>query len=339
MFNRHVSSQLAAYADGQLSPRDAHRLERHLAGCPRCRAEQAQIRLAMSALTQVPVTPAPDAIWTAIEAALPKAAPSPRPRFRRAAFLWWKPALAAAALAAVLMTYRAVRPQHQPPLRVLDSVAAGQWIETDSSSSAQVKIAQIGSIEVAPNTRLRVVAERPDEHRLTLKRGQIHAKIFAPPKLFFVDTASATAEDLGCEYTLKTDEDGSGILHVTLGWVSFQWQGLESLVPAGASCRTWPRTGPGIPYFDDAPPLLQQALNRRPAIDSDSLGTILAAARIRDTLTLWNLIARVDARDRGRVIDRIAALTPLPAGISRGKAIELDHDTLTRWKDQLAWTW
>ena len=101
---------------------------------------------------------------------------------------------------------------------------------------------------------------RPGEHRLALARGEIRAKISAPPRLFFVDTASGTAVDLGCEYTLNTDEDGFGLLRVTRGWVSFQWKGLESLVPAGASCRTRPHVGPGIPYFDDAPESMKQAL-------------------------------------------------------------------------------
>ena len=33
------------------------------------------------------------------------------------------------------------------------------------------------------------------------------------------------------------------------------------------------------------------------------------------------------------------SLTPLPPGVSRDKALLLDPDTLTRWKDELAWTW
>ena len=49
-------------------------------------------------------------------------------------------------------------------------------------------------------------------HGLALARGEIRAKISAPPRLFFVDTPSGTAVDLGCEYTLQTDEDGTGML-------------------------------------------------------------------------------------------------------------------------------
>ena len=60
---------------------------------------------------------------------------------------------------------------------------------------------------------------------------------------------------------------------------------------------------------------------------------------MRDTLTLWHLLSRVDAIERARVADRITALTPLPSGVSRDKALQLDPDTLKRWREELAWTW
>jgi hypothetical protein len=185
------------------------------------------------------------------------------------------------------------------------------------------------------------VTARPGEHRLALARGEIRAKISAPPKLFFVDTAAGTAVDLGCEYALSTDERGFGLLRVTKGWVSFQWGGMESLVPAGASCRTRPQSAPGIPYFEDAPESLKQALESFGFEKSggDALGVILSESRVRDTLTLWHLLSRVDAADRGRVFDRIAALTPVPAGVSREQALKLDPQTLDRWREELAWTW
>jgi len=37
--------------------------------------------------------------------------------------------------------------------------------------------------------------------------------------------------------------------------------------------------------------------------------------------------------------ERVAALTPVPADVSREKVLDLDAKTLTRWKEALAWTW
>ena len=49
--------------------------------------------------------------------------------------------------------------------------------------------------------------------------------------------------------------------------------------------------------------------------------------------------ARGGPGDRERVYLRMAALTPVPATVSREQALKLDPDTLTRWKEELAWTW
>jgi hypothetical protein len=286
--------------------------------------DREQIEFGNEALRHLPVEKAPDAIWASIERILDQ---KPTPGCSR--FPRWGWALAAVVLAALTgIVYWEVAHQEG-------------WIETDARTRRTIDVGEIGSVEVEPGTRVRIVADRPNEHRLDLAHGEIRAKISAPPKLFFVDTASGTAVDLGCEYTLSDDDLGRGVLTVTRGWVAFQWRGLESLVPAGASCRTHPRIGPGIPYFDDAPERFKQAVdnfvldkNRR-----DALSMILAEARVRDTLTLWHLLQRVEAGDRERVYDRMAALSPLPAGVSRQLALALDPGALKLWKDDLAWKW
>jgi hypothetical protein len=350
MFTGHVSRQLAAHLDGQLPEPKARRVERHLKNCARCRAEREQIQSGMAALEHLRAVEAPAKIWASIDAALQKSQrQAPEVLCRRWTF--------AAVGAFVILALAGVgywRSEHPQGTRWdvvwlaghgSGRVGAGEWIETDARSRARVEVGAIGSVigsvEVTPNTRVRVLATRPDEHRLSLARGEIRAKISAPPKLFFVDTASGTAVDLGCEYDLSADDLGAGWLRVTKGWVSFQWKGTESLVPAGASCRTRPQAGPGIPYFDDASDRLKQAVDAFGFEKSgdDTLGIILAEARVRDTLTLWHLLSRVEAEDRGRVFDRIAALTPIPAGVSREQVLRLDLPTLNRLREELAWKW
>jgi hypothetical protein len=308
--------------------------------CTHCQVEREQVQSGMAIIKHLPLVEAPEALWFSIEAALQESRPRPAP-FR------WRWAFAAAAVLALAVAsgvfwrvthpagtrWEVVRLDEIGGVRGVGRAGAGEWIETDTSSRARVKVGEIGSVEVAPNSRVRVVTARPGEHRLALQSGEIRAKITAPPRLFFVDTASGTAVDLGCEYKLTSDEDGSGLLQVTKGWVAFESKGLESLVPAGASCQTRPKLGPGIPYFDDAPERLKQAL------ETGALSVVLSESRVRDTLTLWHLLSRVDAADRGRVFDRIAALTPVPAGVSREQALKLDPETLRRWKEELAWTW
>jgi hypothetical protein len=102
-----------------------------------------------------------------------------------------------------------------------------------------------------------------------------------------------------------------------------------------------PGTGPGTPYFDDASALLKRAVDdfdegKEPSL---ALDVIIREARIRDTLTLWHLLARVNAADRVRVYERIAQFEPPPARVSRDQILALDADALRRWREELAWKW
>jgi len=220
----------------------------------------------------------------------------------------------------------------------------GKWLETDDVSRARIEVGQIGRVEVDPNTRLQLVDARGPEHRMSLSKGTIHARIWAPPKRFFVNTPSATAVDLGCEYTLQVDLNGAGLIKVTLGWVSFEGYGRESFIPDGAIGTTRPGAGPGTPYYEDAPPGFGDALailDYGPADDARRTGAldlILSSARPHDALTLWHLLSRGTSAERARVYERLAVLVPPPQGVSREAVLGDDrraHDARDEWWDSL----
>jgi hypothetical protein len=219
----------------------------------------------------------------------------------------------------------------------------GEWLETDGSSRARIAIADIGQVEVDENTRVRLVNTGEKEHRLDLERGVIKARVDAPPRLFVVSTPAAAAVDLGCEYTLEVDEAGSGVLHVTSGWVSLDSLAGDrsSLVPAGASCRTRKGAGPGTPYFGDASAKLVDALAKLDFEGGGALAlrTVLAEARARDSLTLWHLLSRVEEPSRREVYARLRSLSPPPKSVKEPDVIRLDRPALDRWKNDLTVTW
>jgi hypothetical protein len=304
---------------------------------------------------QLPLVKAPDAIWNSVLVSL-DAGSRPEPR----GFRWWQFAAAFSLLIGAALLWYSTRPQPpswevtrlngspsvgSKPVAETGRIAVGEWLQTDASSRARISIGEIGTLEVEPNSRIRLIAAKPNEHRLALARGEISAVVSAPPRLFFVDTPASTAVDLGCAYKMKTDESGAGLLTVTAGWVALEWKGRESLVPAGASCRTKSAAGsgagPGTPYFSDASEALQKALA---AFDfekggSEAVRVVLGQARVRDTLTLWHLLSRVDPEERVRIFDRMVDLTPLPQGVSRERVLDLDKDTLQLWRQELAWKW
>jgi hypothetical protein len=200
----------------------------------------------------------------------------------------------------------------------LTRLAKGESINTDAHSQARLNLNDVGEVEVEPNTQLSVLAIRPDEQRLALHHGTIRALIWAPPGRFIVNTPSAQTVDLGCQYTLNVNTDGVGLVEVSVGWVAFEDKGRESFIPAGAACVTRPGKGPGIPYYQDAPKELIDALNRFDA-DSDrpAIAAILANARSRDAISLWHLLRRVQPDDRAQVYDRLSQFIAVPAGVTR----------------------
>jgi hypothetical protein len=367
----HPSRDLAPYADGQLPPGKRRAVEAHLAACARCRAELDDIQFAAGLVRQVAIVTAPASVWTSIEHAIDGS--KGRTSSSHAALsttshpsLFEMPALRWAVASLVMLVavggaaywYTGRSPSNDRPrvegigtasweVTRLDAgggtarMAAGEWVETGGASRARITVGDIGTVDVEPGTRVRLGDVLPAEYRIELARGTISARINAPPRFFIVDTPTSTVVDLGCAYTMQVEDDGTGVLRMTEGWASLEWKGRESLVPAGAHCRTRRGVGPGTPYFADAPAPLQEALAGFDFADGGAAAvkTVLAHSRVRDTLTLWHLLSRVDAGERARVFDRIAALTPPPAGLSREKALQLDAETLKTWREELAWTW
>lgn len=215
----------------------------------------------------------------------------------------------------------------------LKRLAKGESISTDSQSQARLNLNDVGEVEVEPNTRLSVLAIRPDEQRLALDHGTIHALIWAPPGRFIVNTPSAQTVDLGCQYTLKVDADGVGLVEVSVGWVAFENEGRESFIPADAACITRPGKGPGIPYYQDASSELIDALHRFDAnADQSAIAVIIEKARTRDAISLWHLFRRVQPDDRGRVYDRLAQFVTVPASVTREGVLEADPKMIvTLW--------
>ena len=361
MFGRHVVNALTRYCDGDLPPADRQRVDAHLVTCARCRSALEEIQFSARLVQQLKVVSAPPMVWDRIEETL-----SASSRRRSRSYGWglvrqplglgagpWSLVLrwafaGAFGLVAIVSVYWMTRETTPRPWAVTrasgnDSrrMAAGEWVETGSGSRARIIVGQLGTVDVGAETRVRLGKVSESEYRLSLARGTISAEIDAPPRLFIVDTPASTVVDLGCAYTVTVGDDGAGVLRMTKGWSALEWNGRQSLVPAGAMCRTTPVTGPGTPYFEDASAALKRAVDEfdKGTNRSQAVEVVIAEARVRDTLTLWHLLSRVDAPDRVRVYERIAQFEPPPAGVSRDQILALGAEALRKWREELAWKW
>jgi FecR protein len=238
-------------------------------------------------------------------------------------------------------TWQAVRTAGSPrvngrAVRDLADIFTGQRIETDATSRVEVRSEFVGQVDLEPNSELYVKESRESRQLLSLRHGVLHALIWAPPSQFAVDTPGVRAVDLGCAYTLETQDDGDGMITVQRGWVAFDHGHSESFIPADAACRVYARRGPGVPWFQDATAELRDGLQRwERAPATETLQAVLASARPHDALTLWHLLSRVPAGQRGLVFDRFAGVVKLPPEVERAAVIAGDRRALDLCWDAL----
>jgi hypothetical protein len=221
------------------------------------------------------------------------------------------------------------------------SLRAGGLLETDATSQAEIRIGMIGRITVLPDSRVRVEEVRRGRYRMALEHGTIAARTLAPPFTFVVDTPGPTAYDVGCAFTLETDERGWGLLRVSSGWVQLELEDREVLIPAGAASLLRPGGNLGTPYFEDAPETFRSALARLDFgpqdVDSRSaaLTELLAAARPRDVFSFQELLRTARGEERRLLVDRGVALLPPPAEVTRAGLLRGDESMMHEWQGQL----
>ena len=347
---RRYRPLLSPYIDGELDQQSRAQLESHLEKCAACRARYEETLFASQMVSNLllpdksTAAAAPDHLFEMQASRSLITHHSSRIGYYATAAV-----LLLAAVAAIwyytrpsAVSWEVVRLAGTPtvdsnPISRAGRLDVGEWLETDGSSRAMIEVGLIGQVEIDPHTRIRLVEAGSTNHRLSLERGRMHATIIAPPRMFFVETPSSVAIDMGCAYTLEVDEAGASLLQVNAGWVALSLNGRESLVPAGALCRTKPGIGPGTPYLRDASDPFRNALYSFDFEEGGAaaLAVIFKEARKPDSLTLWHLLFRTKGEDRARVYERLSALAPPPDGVTREGALSLNRWMLDSWREKI----
>ncbi len=213
----------------------------------------------------------------------------------------------------------------------------GQSLANPEGGSVRLRVGNIGDVVLTGDTRVRLLETGERRQRLALEYGALHARISAPPAVFVVDTASARAIDLGCEYDLNVGRDGTGSLRVSAGWVQLDYGARQTQVPQGAEARIASRGRITPAYFLDAAPAFRSALARFALEDLSAherlatLRQVLSSARQRDALTLLNLFRISEPDERAMIFDRLNALVPAPADVDREGVIAGDLGAAGAW--------
>jgi len=210
------------------------------------------------------------------------------------------------------------------------TLPVGAWLETHPNAVADVKVADIGSLRVFGDSKLRLVATNSATQHLELARGHVHASVSAPPRLFVVDTPAATAVDLGCQYDLTVDDHGTTHLRVAMGAVSLEDKRGVVYVPATFEVSMSPGHL-GTPVSIDSTPALRAAVAK---FDADgSIEPLVSSAEMSERVTLWNAIPRTTGAARAALVAKLEQLAPLPDPALHAKVLAGEADAMDIWLD------
>lgn len=210
----------------------------------------------------------------------------------------------------------------------------GRALTIPDGGGAIANIARIGTMRLAGGTSLELRSTRGTRHRLRMLEGDIHVRVWAPPLSIVIETPAGEVIDMGCEFVLSVTRERSAV-RVLSGWVQFE-NGLgETLVPAGASTEMTSLHGPGVPVFDDAAQGFRESVR---ALETDgdpaAVAPIIALARPRDVYTLLGLADR-HAGAAEALLRRSAELWPPPEGVTIGRILRGDRESLWTWSRSL----
>ncbi|MGI8561717.1 MAG: FecR domain-containing protein, partial [Luteimonas sp.] len=214
--------------------------------------------------------------------------------------------------------------------------------ETASNETAKIAVARIGSIALSPDSTLRLVETEKGKHRVALEQGHLRARIWAPPGYFGVRAGSAEVVDLGCDFDLWKNHDGSGRVFVRSGWVSYRVGVEDILVPEGYALSFAGRTAQ-TPLRPDAPGAFASAVREleRVAGSGDADGKaveeaaqrVASAARDRDAFTLLSLLSRQPRLASTALYPRLGAALGVRADdLAHRQAWQTgDHRAINAW--------
>lgn len=355
-----VVNILSEFADGELDQRSSAAVTEHVRTCPGCAKEYQRILSLKRDLRSLPASMLPSRdLWTGIAPALNVKPTSSRNESVASAStrlsplsLVWR---VAAVFVAVVGGFLAGLPDSNVGWNVQrlvgqtaingeyienrDRLIPGEELVTESGSTAEVEIADIGTALVLPGSRLRIMSTSQEQHRLQLSLGSIRASVWSPPRVFVVETPTAVAVDLGCSYDLAVDSTGATRLLVTGGEVSLESASRWSIVMAGYICETRPGYGPGTPYLMDSDPAIVSLLHGFDFGEADpSFASRLSRLATRDeATTLVHLLMRTRGETFDTLFTVLSRFYAPPEGVTREGLLARDKQMFETWLNSFAY--
>jgi hypothetical protein len=194
-------------------------------------------------------------------------------------------------------------------------VAPGSLLETNLQQSLNIEVARIGHIALSPKSKLRLIETQANRHRVELESGHLRATIWAPPGYFGVTDGTSELVDLGCDFDLWKNLDGSGRVYVRSGWIAYRIGAYDVLVPAGYEMK-FNAQRPFIPIRPNSNPDFVKSVHQLELVLTKSGASSIAAlsasavvaetAQDADAFTLLSLLTQYPPLAKGELYPRLA---------------------------------
>lgn len=209
--------------------------------------------------------------------------------------------------------------------------------ETDELTKSEIIIPEIGSLFLEPNTKI----ERLNAYKVRLLSGVILKSEAASTKDLNIEVFGANINDfiLGSSYRLSIQDSSTSFIEVTNGWVSLKKDNVESLILPYHNCKIKTDKGTGLPYHINSSNNFVKAIEEYCFIkpgDEEALINILTNAEVLNCVTLWNMLYRVNRKQRDMVIYTIYGLLGnAPEGVTEEGLKTLNPEMLHKLLEEI----
>lgn len=204
------------------------------------------------------------------------------------------------------------------PAAPMAVVAEGARIETMPDGWAEIRVRR-SPVRLDAATSARVVDATQAPRRLALEGGRLRVEATSAPVAVAIDATEIVIDEATAEVDRR--RDGLARLVVTRGRVRLAGHGRDLVAPPGTQCAVYPGIGPGTPHAADVSDAFREALEAVDTLQTTAFrrmigfDVLLHEARPDDALTLVSLLARVDAAERRKLVDRLGVLSPAPPAL------------------------
>ncbi len=206
----------------------------------------------------------------------------------------------------------------------------GEKLVTGPGGSAQVEVPNFGLISLTQNS----VISKDGKDGIQFLHGKIYInKTVRTSDLFSIICLGAQAKTLDAYNSYNiTNNLQTASLSIDSGLVQVKGSNFSAYVPAGFTCEINKTNGVGIPYSENASPYMVQALRSYTFGGQQyAIAQVLSVAQKSDAVSLWHLLARVEAKYKATIFSQLASYVSPPSGLTLNSSLSLNSTQMMSW--------